>query len=57
MVRDKLSVVVNGRLTVDDVEVLFQAAIDGTGLAFTLEDHVNAHHASAHQTTLRSSYR
>jgi DNA-binding transcriptional LysR family regulator len=44
--RKSLAVAVNGPLTVDDVEVLIQAAIDGTGLAFTLEDHVSAHLAS-----------
>jgi DNA-binding transcriptional LysR family regulator len=44
--RKSLAVAVNGPLTVDDVEVLIQAAIDGTGLAFTLEEHVSAHLAS-----------
>jgi DNA-binding transcriptional LysR family regulator len=44
--RKSLAVAVNGPLTVDDVEVLIQAAIDGTGLAFTLEEHVGAHLAS-----------
>jgi len=44
--RKSLAVAVNGPLAVDDVEVLIQAAIDGTGLAFTLEDHVSAHMAS-----------
>jgi len=44
--RKSLAVAVNGPLTVDDVAVLIQAAIDGTGLAFTLEDHVSAHLAS-----------
>jgi DNA-binding transcriptional LysR family regulator len=44
--RKSLAVAVNGPLTVDDVEILIQAAIDGTGLAFTLEEHVSAHLAS-----------
>jgi DNA-binding transcriptional LysR family regulator len=44
--RKSLAVAVNGPLTVDDVEVLIQAAIDGTGLAFTLEEHVSAHLAN-----------
>jgi len=44
--RKSLAFAVNGPLAVDDVEVLIQAAIDGTGLAFTLEDHVSAHMAS-----------
>jgi hypothetical protein len=35
--RKSLAVAVNGLLTVGDVEVLIQAAIDGTGLALTLE--------------------
>ena len=30
----------NGPLVADDVEVMIQAAIDGVGLAFALEDHV-----------------
>ena len=38
--RQSFAVSVNGPLVVDDVEVMIQAAIDGTGLAFTLEDHV-----------------
>jgi DNA-binding transcriptional LysR family regulator len=41
--RKSLAVTVNGPLTVDDFEVLIQAAIDDTGLAFTLEEHVSDH--------------
>jgi DNA-binding transcriptional LysR family regulator len=33
-------VAVSGPLTVDDVDILVRAAIDGLGLAFTLEEHV-----------------
>jgi DNA-binding transcriptional LysR family regulator len=44
--RKSLSVAVNGPLTVDDVDVLVRAALDGVGLAFTLEDHVAAQLAS-----------
>ncbi len=35
-----LSVGVSGPLIVDDVEIMIQAAIDGLGLAFGLEEHV-----------------
>jgi DNA-binding transcriptional LysR family regulator len=38
--RKSLSVAVRGPLTVDDVDVLIRAAVDGVGLAFTLEEHV-----------------
>lgn len=38
--RQSLAVTVNGPIVVDDVEVLIRAAIDGAGLAFTLEEHV-----------------
>ena len=38
--RKSLSVAVNGRVTVDDVDTMISAAIDGVGLAFALEDHV-----------------
>jgi DNA-binding transcriptional LysR family regulator len=38
--RRSLAVSVNGPLIVDDVEVLIRAAVDGAGIAFTLEDHV-----------------
>jgi len=34
---------VNGPLTVDDVDVLIRATLDGAGLAFALEDHVATH--------------
>ena len=44
--RKSLAVAVHGPLVVDDVEVMIQAAIDGTGLAFTLEDHVRSHLAT-----------
>lgn len=44
--RKSLAVSVNGPLIVDDVEVLIRAALDGGGLAFTLEEHVSAHLAS-----------
>jgi DNA-binding transcriptional LysR family regulator len=45
-IRNSLAVAMNGPLIVDDVEVLIQAAIDGTGLAFTLEERVSAHLAN-----------
>jgi DNA-binding transcriptional LysR family regulator len=38
--RQSLAVAVNGPIVVDDVEILIRAAMDGAGLAFTLEDHV-----------------
>ena len=38
--RKSLSVAVNGPLTVDDVDILIRAAVDGVGLAFALEEHV-----------------
>ena len=41
-----LAVPVNGPLVVNDVEVMTGAAIDGVGLAFTLEDHAAPHLAS-----------
>ena len=41
--RKSLAVAVSGPLIVDDVEVLTQAALDGIGLAFLLEEHVAAH--------------
>jgi len=44
--RKSLSVAVNGPLTLDDVDVLIRAVVDGVGLAFTLEDHVAAYLAS-----------
>jgi DNA-binding transcriptional LysR family regulator len=44
--RQSLAVAVNGQVTVDDVEIMIRAAIDGVGLAFALEDHVAAHLAS-----------
>jgi DNA-binding transcriptional LysR family regulator len=34
---------VSGPLIVNDVELLIRAALDGVGLAFTLEEHVAAH--------------
>ena len=40
--RKSLAVAVDGPLVVDDVEVMIQAAVDGTGLAFALEEHVRA---------------
>ena len=36
----------NGPLVVNDVEVMTRAAIDGVGLAFTLEDHAAPYLAS-----------
>ena len=30
----------SGPLTVDDVDVLIRAAVDGVGLAFALEEHI-----------------
>ena len=44
--RKSLSVAVSGPLAVDDVDVMTVAALDGVGLAFTLEDQVAAHLAS-----------
>jgi DNA-binding transcriptional LysR family regulator len=41
--RKSLAVAVNGPLVVDDVDLLIQAAADGMGLAFALEEHVAAH--------------
>lgn len=41
-----LTVAVNGPLALDDVQTLVRAAIDGVGLAFTLEEHVAPHLAS-----------
>jgi DNA-binding transcriptional LysR family regulator len=41
-----LAVAVQGPLIVDDVELLIQAAIDGVGLAFMLEEHAAPHLAS-----------
>lgn len=41
-----LTVAVNGPLVLDDVQTLVRAAIDGVGLAFTLEEHVAPHLAS-----------
>jgi DNA-binding transcriptional LysR family regulator len=38
-----LSVAVNGPLIVDDATTMIHAAIDGVGLAFTLEDQVRPH--------------
>jgi DNA-binding transcriptional LysR family regulator len=38
-----LAVAVSGPLVVNDVEVLIRAAIDGAGLAFTVEDQVATH--------------
>lgn len=43
---ESLAVAVRGPLVVDDVEVVLQAALDGMGLAFTLEAHVAGHLAS-----------
>ncbi len=44
--KKSLSVGVTGPLTVDDVEILIRAALDGIGLAFALEEHVATHLAS-----------
>jgi DNA-binding transcriptional LysR family regulator len=41
-----LSVGVNGPLIIDDLEMTIQAAIDGIGLVFSLEDHVAPHLAN-----------
>jgi DNA-binding transcriptional LysR family regulator len=41
-----LAVAVQGPLTVDDVELLIRAAIDGAGLAFLLEAHAAPHLAN-----------
>jgi DNA-binding transcriptional LysR family regulator len=39
-------VVVSGPLTVDDTEIMIPAAIDGIGLAFSVEEHAAPHLAS-----------
>ena len=44
--RQSLAVAVNGPIVVDDAEVLIRAAIDGAGLAFTLEAQVASQLAS-----------
>lgn len=44
--RKSLSVAVKGPLGVDDVDILVRAALDGMGLAFTLEEHVATQLAS-----------
>ena len=44
--KQSLTVAVNGPLILDDVEAMIRAAIDGVGLAFTLEEHVAPHLAS-----------
>jgi DNA-binding transcriptional LysR family regulator len=41
-----LAVSVNGPLSVDDIELLIRAAIDGVGLTFMLEAHATPHLAS-----------
>lgn len=41
-----LAVAVNGPLVVEDADIMIRAAIDGVGLAFTLENQVSAHLAS-----------
>jgi DNA-binding transcriptional LysR family regulator len=41
-----LAVAVNGPLVVDDTEIMIRAAIDGIGLAFTLEEHTAPYLAS-----------
>ncbi len=41
-----LAVAVNGPIILDDVELMIHAAIDGVGLAFTMEDHAAPHLAS-----------
>jgi DNA-binding transcriptional LysR family regulator len=38
-----LTVAVQGPLIVDDAEIMIRAAIDGAGLAFTLEEQVVRH--------------
>ncbi|HTQ10455.1 MAG TPA: LysR substrate-binding domain-containing protein, partial [Fimbriimonadaceae bacterium] len=43
---ESLTVAVDGPLNVDDVEISIRAAIDGVGLAFSLEEHVAPHLAS-----------
>ncbi len=44
--RTSVAVAVNGPLIVDDVQVMIQAALDGVGLAFALEQDVASHLAS-----------
>src|SRR4051794_18023599 len=38
--KNSLSVAVNGPLTVDDIQLVLRAALDGVGLAFLSEEHV-----------------
>ncbi len=40
--RKSVAVAVNGPLIVDDVEIMIRAAVDGVGLAFALEEHVQS---------------
>jgi DNA-binding transcriptional LysR family regulator len=44
--RQSLAVGVNGPLVMDDIDAVVRAAMDGIGLAFSLEDHVAPHLAS-----------
>ena len=44
--KQSLDVAVTGPLSVDDVQIMILAALDGVGLAFALEEHVAPHLAS-----------
>lgn len=44
--RQSLAVALAGPLLVDDIEVMIRAALDGVGLAFTMEEHAAPHLAS-----------
>jgi DNA-binding transcriptional LysR family regulator len=44
--KQSLTVGVNGPLVMDDIDAVVRAAMDGIGLAFSLEDHVAPHLAS-----------
>lgn len=43
---ESLTVAVDGPLNIDDLEIAIRAAMDGVGLAFSLEEHVAPHVAS-----------
>lgn len=43
---ESLAIAVNGSLTLDDTDLMVQAAVDGAGLAWVAEEHVASHLAS-----------
>jgi len=54
--KQSLAVAVQGPLIVDDVELMIQAAIDGVGLAFMLEEHAARHLASGALVRVREDW-